>query len=145
LVGLPALALVLYWREAAADHALPEYTLETPGLKEPVSFLVGGQVTVRLRPAVAVTTPVAVSAYWERDREAKPWKTSTTVSKDGTVEMIGTVDAPFGGVEANLLFIVSRVGAGASPAPANCLPPGCRVVRRTVRLVRPIVPAGLPR
>lgn len=144
-IGLAAVAVGLFvlitWRATAAGRALPDFTLETPGLSEPVTVVVGGTITVRLRPAAAVSRSVAAAGYWERDGDVvKPWKATSTVAKDGTVDLVGVVDAPFGGVEAILAFVVTGADE-TSRAPAKCAPPSCRVLRQTVRLVRPIVPA----
>jgi hypothetical protein len=140
-VGLMAIVGVgsFAWRAQGAKDELPEYALDFPGLKGPISFLVGGKVKAVLRPMSAVSTPLSVSAYWESDGQIKPWATTNTVTK-GTVEVVGFVDAPFGGVNANFAFVVTSATA-ASPPPAKCLPPNCRVVRGAARLVRPIVPS----
>ncbi|HEY0706935.1 MAG TPA: hypothetical protein VGG33_09065, partial [Polyangia bacterium] len=109
-IGAPALLAVVavVWalrRPQASD--LPVYAVETPGLGEPLTLLVGGSAEVILRPATAVNAPVAAAAFWLRNGQAEQWHAVTAVSAEGTVAFQGPIDSGNRGLEGELAFVVT--------------------------------------
>ena len=151
LVALPALAIAA----PAADKGskptdgLPTYALDTTGLAAPpgagkddpsLTLLVGGKIHVVLRPATPVKDAVTVAPFWMRGNDARPWSLKSEASREGVIDLRGTVDNPFpGDIEADLVIVVARP-AGKAVTPTECRPPACQQVRRRVQFVLPIAP-----
>jgi hypothetical protein len=131
---------LIYWAVNRNRDTFPAYKIEAPQLSEPLTFLVGALVEVILQPTDKVKGPVSAAAFWVRGEEARQWNAVTAIGTDGKVAMQGVVDAPFGGVEAELAFVVSHTAEAAKPS--DCRSPTCQLIRKTVRLVRPTVPAN---
>ncbi|HEY0715837.1 MAG TPA: hypothetical protein VGF45_24345 [Polyangia bacterium] len=145
IIGSIALAVLVVagaglWLWKRGQNDFPTYTLETPSLGDPLTLLVGGSIELLLKPAETVKPPVSAAGFWARGDEVRQWHAVTAVSSDGHVSMQGSVDAPFGGVEGELVFVVAR--ASQAPKPADCRSPNCQLIRRSIRFIRPTVPAN---
>ncbi len=128
-----ALVVSVRLREPAQPLALfPEYSLAlsggdratrsgTPAPSGPVELRRSSSLEIVLRPATAVSHPVAVRAFLLNGTDARPWDVAMDRSPDGAVRIAGQAGALLAGVPAgswDLVFTVALEGS-AQPAPGE--------------------------
>ncbi len=107
---------------------VPEYSLAlsggdrptrsaTPGPIGPVELHRSSSLEIVLRPATAVSGPVAVRAFLMQGPDARRWDVAMDRSADGAVRIAGEAGALLAGVPAGSWDLVFTVGPEGSAAP----------------------------
>ena len=78
--------------------------------QEEVSVERGGQFSLEVRPAAPFDGAIAARGFLLRGDDVRPWDPPFSVAADGTVHIVGAVDALFAGVPPGSWEIAVAIG-----------------------------------
>lgn len=114
------------------ERGAPEATAE-----DAVRLAPGSRLSIVLRPATAITDPIAARGFFVRDGRAEAWSPSFEFASGGAVRIAGTREALFGGAPDGDYEIVLVVGRPADlPATIDAAEASARDGSRSVQVLR---------